>query len=77
MSRQSSANRRSASEFHQMKLSIGPSRPGKFAAADKYRATNLEVARQVLVDPAANGGEEAGLVRWARLVIASAEQEGM
>jgi hypothetical protein len=72
-----SQKRDSASGFGQMKLAMGPCRPGKLATAGQYRATNIEVARQVLTDPAANGGEEAGLVRWARLVIAGAEQEAM
>jgi len=65
----------SAPEFGQMKLAMGPGRSGKLATADRYRGTNLELARQILRNTGAHGGEEAGLVQWARLVIARAEQE--
>lgn len=41
----------------------------KPAKRDLY-AGNLEAADLILSDPAKHGGEEAALVRWARLVRA-------
>lgn len=36
---------------------------------DHYQPDNLAVARRVLTDVAEHGGEESGMVRWARLVV--------
>lgn len=40
---------------------------------DAFEKQNREAARLILQDPAKHGGEEALLVRWARLVL---KQEG-
>jgi hypothetical protein len=34
-----------------------------------YTRSNLQAAAVILEDPEKHGGEESGLVRWARLVI--------
>jgi hypothetical protein len=37
----------------------------------RYCARNVHIARIVLANPDAHGGNDAALVRWARAVIAS------
>ncbi len=41
----------------------------KRQSVEKFDATNLDCARSILADPARYGGEESGMVRWARLVV--------
>jgi hypothetical protein len=42
---------------------------------EKYRASNLQAALVILEDVARYGGEEAGLVQWARLVVENDARE--
>jgi hypothetical protein len=44
-------------------------------AVERYQADNLAAARLILRDIARYGGEEAGLVVWARLVLENDARE--
>lgn len=35
--------------------------------AERFKAANADVAAMILADPEQHGGEESGLVRWARM----------
>jgi hypothetical protein len=73
--------RSSAPQLGQLKLAIEPTRPARTPRAakhlktDQYLAQNLDIAGRILANPAAHGGDEAGLVRWARLVADRAARE--